>query len=92
MEEIKYYETIKEEKKKSFISLLKSKTNFLPKLFSEQLWNEPNLKDSLIKVSCIEEEKTIINNISNHINNNFNNVENIETEIVEFANVRTLSA
>lgn len=64
LSEIKYYEDLKEKKKKSFITLLKSKTNFLPKMFGEQLWNEPNLKNSLIKVSCLDEEKKLLEKLS----------------------------
>lgn len=83
MSEINKCESNKEEKKKQFMDLLKSKTNFLPKLFQEQLWNEPELKSSMIKLSCIKEEKVLLDKINSYNLPTVSLVKDIENEPVK---------
>ena len=64
--EIKAEETLREKSKTLFMNLLKNKTTFLPEIFKTQLWNEPNLKESIINVACIQEEQELLNKINNH--------------------------
>jgi len=93
MNEIRYYEALREDKKKSLISLLKSKTNFLPKMFGEQLWNEPCLKDSLIKVSCFDEENKLLDKISNSCTSSTQVIEEtLDMDIKMDINVKKLTA
>lgn len=49
-----------DQERKRFVDLVHTKTNFLPKMFEEQLWNEPALKDSILLESCYLEEKMIM--------------------------------
>lgn len=46
--------------KKEFMSILSTKTKFLPRMFQDQIWAEPNLKDTLKIADCFKEEKEII--------------------------------
>lgn len=43
-----------------FVSLMRDKTNFLPKTFQEQIWTERDLKESCMKEDCYLEEKRLI--------------------------------
>ncbi len=59
LQQIKDCESIQNQKREIFVNLIRSKTTFHPKRFEEQLWNEPNLRDSIILESCYLEDKMI---------------------------------
>ncbi len=80
LSEIKKLDLVKEDKKKKFISLIHSKCNFIPKMFEDQLWNEPDLKNSLIKVACLQEEKMLVQKLSDWQPNINEDIEYLEEE------------
>ena len=67
--QIRKYEVLQAQDKENFMAILATKTNFLPKMFKEQIWNEPDLKDSLMRVACYQEEKMLIEQLSNPVQN-----------------------
>lgn len=69
LKQIKEYQSLQEQDKAKFMELLSTKTNFLPKMFREQIWNEPNLKESLILLACYKEEKALIEQLSAIVQN-----------------------
>lgn len=50
-----------------FKSMLHSKCSYVPKIFEEQMWNEPDLKDSLIREACYLEESALVEEISRQL-------------------------
>ena len=38
-------------------------------MFKEQIWNEPDFKESLMRVACYQEEKMLIEQLSNSVQN-----------------------
>lgn len=50
--------------KERFVSLMRSKTNFLPNSFQDQVWNERNLKESCMREDCYLEEKELIGELT----------------------------
>ncbi|MCI9234108.1 MAG: hypothetical protein HFH08_05920 [Bacilli bacterium] len=69
LKQVKEYESLQEQDKKRFMEILSTKTNFLPRMFQNQIWNEPNLKDSLMLLACYKEEKELMEQISSPIQN-----------------------
>lgn len=65
MGELKGCEEIQSNLKQQFMDLLATKTKFLPKMFREQIWAEPNLKESLKIAACLKEERDIIEHLNN---------------------------
>lgn len=59
-QKIKEYEALQEQDKKRFMELLATKINYLPRIFQDQIWNEPNFKESLIRLACYMEEKSLV--------------------------------
>lgn len=49
---------------RQFASMLHSKHNFVPKMFEEQMWNEPDLKENLMREACYLEENELISRLS----------------------------
>ncbi len=70
-QKVKEYENLQEQDKKRFMELLATKTNYLPKIFQDQIWNEPNLKESLIRLACYMEEKSLIEQLQVPMQNQF---------------------
>lgn len=74
-------------KKKSlfqvFTKMLHSKCSYVPKIFEDQMWNEPDLKESLMREACYLEEKDLIEKISGQLNseNTYVNVETIKFDL-----------
>lgn len=64
LEQLKGCEAIQSNLKNQFMSLLSTKTKFLPKMFQEQIWAEPKLIDSLKIAACIKEERDIIEQLN----------------------------
>lgn len=69
LKQIKLYEASQEQDKEKFMELLSTKTNFLPRMFKEQIWNEPNLKESLMLLACYKEEKALIEELKAPVQN-----------------------
>lgn len=69
LNQIKKYEILQEQDKEKFMAILATKINFLPKMFKEQIWNEPDFKESLMRVACYQEEKMLIEQLSNSVQN-----------------------
>lgn len=79
-QKIKEYEALQEQDKKRFIELLATKTNYLPRMFQDQIWNEPNLKESLIRLACYMEEKSLIEQLNVPTQNKFEILAQVSTE------------
>ncbi len=60
LSQVKEYERLQAQDKEKFLKILSSKISYFPKMFQEQIWNEPNLKESLICFACYQEEKKLI--------------------------------
>lgn len=79
-QKIKEYEVLQEQDKKRFMELLSTKTNYLPRMFQDQIWNEPNLKESLIRLACYIEEKSLIEELQTPMQNKFEILTQVSTE------------
>ncbi len=69
---LKEFQKCDEKKKKLFTSftfMLHSKSNYVPKIFEEQMWNEPDLKESLMREACYLEETRLTEEIYRLLNN-----------------------
>lgn len=67
LRQIHEFEAEQKQVKKRFISLVSEKTYF-PKFFHDQLWNEPDLKSSLMQEACYLEEKKLIEELTSLLN------------------------
>ena len=68
LRQIHEFEAEQKQVKKSFISLVSEKTNYFPRFFHDQLWNEPDLKSSLMQEACYLEEKRLIEELTSLLN------------------------
>lgn len=60
VDELKTCEAARKGLKKEFMSILSTKTKFLPKIFQDQIWDEPDLRATLKIADCFKEEREII--------------------------------
>ncbi len=65
LNKIRVLESEQNSLKDNFTSLIRTKTSFLPKSFQEQIWKEPNLKQSCMNEACYLEEKQLIEKLTN---------------------------
>ncbi len=59
LQNIKDCEAAQNQERDTFVNLIRSKMTFHPKRFEEQLWNEPNLRDSFLLEACYLEDNRI---------------------------------
>lgn len=86
LKHVRNYEALQKQDKKEFLELLSTETRFLPKIFQNQIWDEPNLKNELKRVACFQEESILLDKLNKahgepilHIANNEEN-ENVAVE------------
>ena len=76
-----------------FTTLIKSKSNYAPKKALEQMWNEPDLKESLIQQACYNEERELVSILQKTLNPDIIlNLTELKEETLEDRNTRVLAA